>query len=31
MKNFHRFLEKVYENENIDFKLILDEKLKDPA
>ena len=31
MKNFHRYLEKVYDNENIDFKLVLDEKLKDPA
>jgi hypothetical protein len=31
MRNFHKFLEKVYENENIDFNLLLNEKIKDPA
>lgn len=31
MKNFHPYLEKVYDNENIDFELVMNEKLKDPS
>jgi len=30
MKNFHMFLEKVYDNESINFAIIINEKLKDP-
>lgn len=31
MKNFHKYLEKVYDNDNINYELIIHEKLKNPA
>lgn len=31
MKNFHKYLEKVYDNDNINYELIINEKLKNPA
>jgi len=31
MKNFHKYLEKVHDNENINFDMIVDEKLKNSA
>ena len=31
MRNFHKYLEKVYDNEIINFDMIINEKLKNPA
>lgn len=31
MRNFHKYLEKVYDNDNINYELIINEKLKNPA
>lgn len=31
MRNFHKYLEKVYDNDNINYDLCINEKLKNPA
>jgi len=31
MKNFHKYLEKVHDNDNINFNILIDERLWNPA